>query len=216
MKHIINLLLILFLLNSNVYATQDPYKLIQDTIIELQAALRGNEIQLKNNPSALYNLIDKVAVPHFDFRRMSKLVLSKYWKNTTKKQKNDFVEEFRAFLIRAYANTWVTYIDEDITFLPRHDLPGDERIKVRTLVKNSVRNVNIAIDYEMYLKNDEWKIFNVNVEHVSLVINYRNSFADDIEQNGIDGLIRNLASRTYYIETDTSSKNDNIKIALRK
>jgi phospholipid transport system substrate-binding protein len=171
-----------------------PVELVKDTTSRLQSALREQQADIERDEGRLYALISEIALPHFDFRHMSMWTLGHYWRTATPEQRERFVAEFRQLLVRTYARTLMNYRDTRIRYLPLLAAPGAQRVTVRCEAEMAGGNP-VQIAYGMYLTADGWKVYDVLVEGVSLVTNYRSSFATIIQQQGMDGLIRQLAEK---------------------
>ncbi|MCB1741808.1 MAG: ABC transporter substrate-binding protein [Gammaproteobacteria bacterium] len=135
-------------------------------------------------------MVDELILPHFDFDRMSRWVLGRYWKRAAADEQQAFIREFRGLLVRTYASALVDYADEMVEFLPSRVRPNSE-VSVRTVVSRS-NGPGIPITYEMHERNGHWKVYDVSVEGVSLVINYRNSFTAEVKRNGLRHLVEQL------------------------
>jgi phospholipid transport system substrate-binding protein len=125
---------------------------------------------------------------------MSRWVLGKYWRQATSDQRTRFTEEFRTLLVRTYAGALLEYSNEEIRYLPMPAVNNAEDVTVRTefLPKNGIA---IPIDYRMHFLNGAWKVYDVTVDGVSLVTNYRGSFASQIREGGIESVINDLKQR---------------------
>jgi len=156
--------------------------------------------QLKADPSKVYTLVDKVVLPHFDFVKMSKLVLGGNWRKISKSQKNRFVKEFRALLVRTYADALVEAAKTDVKVTYKDPVSAKLKrcpkcIILKTRVKQTGKPA-IQADYVMYPnKKGKWKAYNVKMGGVSLVTNYRTEFNNKIKQIGIEGLINELKNK---------------------
>jgi phospholipid transport system substrate-binding protein len=131
-----------------------------------------------------------------DFEAMAKLVLGKHWRTATSEQRSRFVGEFKALLIRTYRTSLAEYSDEKVSFLPFRE--GEQPEKLATVRSEIIRGngPSIPINYSLrYKKDDGWKVYDIGIEGVSLVTNYRSSFAREINQNGMDYLIESLHRR---------------------
>lgn len=156
--------------------------------------------KLKADPSQVYTLVDKVVLPHFDFVKMSKLVLGRNWKKATKNQKTRFVQAFRGLLVRTYANALVEAAKTDVKVT--YEDPVSAKLKrcpkciiLKTKVKQPGKPV-IKADYVMYPnKKGQWKAYNVKMGGVSLVTNYRTEFKNKIQSIGLDGLINEIKNK---------------------
>ena len=174
--------------------TEAAQQLVQTTSDKMLQALRQNRNELDGDSTKLYGLVDEIVLPHFDFRTMSAWVLGKYWRQATAEQRNRFTEEFRTLLVRTYASSLLDYSDENITFLPLNAPAEADDVTVRAEVRQTVGQT-IPINYSMHVKNNAWKVYDVSVDGISLVTNYRSSFSDQIRKEGIDGLIQKLSAR---------------------
>ncbi len=167
-------------------------QLVKDTADHVIKVLKSEREVIEQNPDRLYSIVDEYIIPHFDFEKMSQRVLGKYWNRATPEQQAKFVNEFQILLVRTYATALKEYSEQTIEFLPTREHDGGEEVTVRTQISQS-GSPPIPIHYEMYRKDSMWKIFDVLIDGVSLVINYRSTFSSEIRQNGVDGLIARLA-----------------------
>lgn len=182
------------LLSSPVLAIQAPKELVQKTTDEITSTLRTDQEKIKSDPNHLLKVVDGIVAPHFDFDRMSSWVLGKYWRKAKAKEKVDFAKEFRTLLVRTYAKALNDNYDKQIDMLPPRKKKGGKQVTIRTEVQQSA-GFPIPINYKMHIKNDAWKIFDVSVDGISLVANYRTSFAKEIRKDGLQSLIERLAKR---------------------
>ena len=171
-----------------------PVQLVKETTSQLLTAVREQKADIDRDENRLFALISDIALPHFDFNRMSRWTLGHYWRSATPEQREQFVTQFRQLLMRTYGHTLMEYRDTKIRYLPLLASPDAQRVTVRCEAEQAGGNP-IQIAYAMYLTADGWKVYDVLVEGVSLVTNYRSSFAAIIHQQGMDGLIRALAEK---------------------
>ena len=176
------------------WAIQSPQAMVEQTAEQMLSKLREERQVIDQHPGRIYELVNQIVLPHFDFERMSSWVLGKYWRRATPEQRKAFEEQFRTLLVRTYAKSLSSYTDNKITYLPFRGTPQQTDVKVRTEV-DQPGGFPIPIDYDLYLKGDEWKVYDVTIDGVSLVTNYRTTFANQIRQDGLDKLIASLASR---------------------
>ncbi len=188
------LLVILGLLSSPVLALPTPQVLIQETMDNIISVLRADQDKIKADPGHLLMVVDGIVAPHFDFERMSRWVLGKYWRKAKADEKARFAKEFRTLLVRTYAKAMNDNYDKTIAMLPTRKKKGGKQVTVRTEIQQSA-GFPIPINYKMHIKDDVWKIFDVSVDGISLVANYRTSFAKEIRKDGLDKLIARLAKR---------------------
>ena len=123
---------------------------------------------------------------------MSRRVLGKHWPRATEAQQRRFTEEFQALLMRTYATGVREYSTLKLDFLPMRVSDDGERVTVRVQVQTK-GGVQVPINYEMYASDGGWKVYDVAIDGISLVINYRASFTEEIRAGGIEGLIERLS-----------------------
>lgn len=170
-----------------------PDGLIKSTVDEVLTIVNSDKAIVANQ-KRLLELVDAKILPHFDFMRMTQLSVGKAWRTTTDGQKQTLTTEFRTMLVRTYTKVFSTYPDPIIDVKPAKLGSDPNEATVHTVIR--VKDGKTAIvDYEMKKSADGWKVFDVTVEGVSLVTSYRGSFADQIQQNGIEGLIKALADK---------------------
>lgn len=182
------------LAGGNVLAAVSPQELVQRTAEEMLAKLRVEKQVIEQHPERIYELVNQIVLPHFDFERMSSWVLGKHWRTATPAQKERFMTQFRTLLVRTYAKSLSEYTDSKISYLPMRPSPQEDQAKVRTEV-DQPGGFPIPIDYELHRQGDQWKVIDVTIDGVSLVTNYRSTFASQIRQDGLDKLITVLAER---------------------
>ena len=186
---------------ASVAAMQAPEDLVAKTTDEITSALRAEQDKIKANPSRLYEIVDAVVLPHFDFERMSRWALGKYWRKANKKERAQFMREFRALLVRTYAKALNDNYDQQIDMLPVRMRKSGKEATVRTEIQQPA-GFPIPIDYKMYIKGDTWKVYDVSVDAISLVANYRTSFAAEIRKGGLPKLIARLADRNKQAQNE--------------
>ncbi len=192
MKKLIALLFCLFAWPA--LAQTEPEQLIRDTSDRVMTEIKNNGDSYRQNESALYEMVDAVVLPHFDFDAMADLALGRYVEKVSAEQKPLIVNEFRTLLVRTYGKALLEYNDEKLIFLPlAGDLAAGE-VKVRTEIEQS-GGFPIPMDYALRKTVDSWKVYDISVDEISLVTNYRSSFARAIKKNGVDGLINTLRER---------------------
>ncbi len=174
--------------------TPGPDALVRDTAQDVLAVVKEDKSIQAGNPQKLLELVKAKVLPHFDFERMTRLTTGKPWRNATPEQRAALVNEFRTLLVRTYTAAFSRYRDQSVEVKPPRMQPGDDEVTVRTLILKAGQP-SIAVDYEMEKTDSGWKVFDLSVEGSSLVATYRGTFAEQIQQGGIDGLIKNLAEK---------------------
>jgi phospholipid transport system substrate-binding protein len=187
----------LFLCLSFVVSANDAaVQMIKETTDKMLSTLQAQQASMEKSPAQVYQLVEKIVLPRFDFQRMSKLVLGKNWQSATPEQQNRFIAAFRDLLVRTYAAALAKAAETgvDVTYEPVRAEADAKWVTVKTKVKQA--DQNFAVDYSVYPQTaSDWKIFDVVVEGVSLVTNYRTEFASDVSSIGMDGLIKKIESR---------------------
>jgi phospholipid transport system substrate-binding protein len=169
----------------------DPQQLVIDTTDRMLSALGEHANELEREPAKIYDLVGDIVLPHFDFVRMSAWALGKYWRQADREQKRRFVRAFRQMLVRTYAVALLEYDEQKIEYLPLRGDPASGDVTVRTQVVQSGR-APIAINYALWERGGDWRVYDVSVDGISLVANFRTSFASEIKANGLEALITRL------------------------
>ncbi len=174
---------------------KDPQALVEQVAEQVLTELRRDKAQLAAHPERLNALVDRYILPHVDFQRMARWVLGKHWRRASPEQRRRFVAEFKRLLIRTYANSLLEFTDQKLTFLPLRGDPASGEVTVRSQVEQP-GGFPIPIDYRLHRTADgRWLIYDILIDGVSLVSNYRASFAREIARKGLDGLIDTLAEK---------------------
>jgi phospholipid transport system substrate-binding protein len=183
-------------LNSSVVRAGDtpPDVLARTTTQEVLLILKQDKDILRNNQSRVYQLVEDKVLPNFDFYRMTQLAVGKHWPNATAQQKQSLVNEFRNLLVRTYSRSLTEFSNQTVEFKPMTIRPDDTDVTVHTEIRQPGAQP-LPIDYSMYKTAFGWKVYDVAIDNVSLVTNYRASFSSTVRQSGIDGLIKTLASQ---------------------
>lgn len=192
MKKIIAFMMLLIVLPAQ--AAMGPEQLIKETSDKVLAEIKANEDTYKSDPNGVYKLVNEVVLPHFDFSAMTDLALGQYKDEVNAEQRPAIIDEFRLLLVRTYSSALLEYTDQQLVYLPMEGLESDGKVTVRTEIEQA-GGFPIPINYTLRLGKDGWKVFDISVDEVSLVTNYRSSFARAIKKNGIDGLIKTLQDR---------------------
>ena len=173
-------------------AAQQLVQRVTSTIIDELTTRRD---ALESDPRAVYELVDRLILPHFDFERMSRRVLGKKgWKKATPEQRTRFVAAFRTLLVRTYAVMLNEYRGQSLTWRDPVPRRKDDEIVIPVTIELA-GGEPAQVAYAMYGSGTDWKVFDVAVDGVSLVRNYRSSFRSELARNGIDGLIASLEAR---------------------
>lgn len=187
------LLGMLLMVNSAVASTS-PETVVRETSDQVLSEVVQRKQELQEDPGKIYRLVEHIVLPRFDFQRMSQLVLGKYWPRAQPDERDAFVRAFRELLVRTYATALLNYSGEEIAYLPSRPSADGEEVTVNTEVK-APGALPIPIDYRLYRNGTEWQVFDVSIDGISLVSNYRSSFASQIRRHKLSGLISKLEQR---------------------
>ena len=172
-----------------------PDVLVRNTTEEVLTIVRNDKDIKAGKVDRIVDLIEEKVAPHFDFPRMTRLAVGRAWRDATQAQRDALIKEFRTLLVRSYSAAFTAYTGVTVEYRPFRFNPGDTEASVQTLIKLPDGKESIAVDYDMALTPNSWKVYDVRVAGASLIINYRNLFALDIDRGGIDGLIKSLVNK---------------------
>lgn len=189
------IVLVFCILLPAAHAAQSPDLLVQETTDRVLGELSSNYEAMQADADLLYAMVDSIVLPHFDFERMSKLVLGKHWKKANETQRSEFVAEFKALLVRTYATALFEYTDQKIVYKPYRRKEGSKRTVIKTEVVPA-DGPKIPVDYALSQgKDDAWKVYDIRIDEISMVTNYRTSYGKIIESRGMDSLISLLGQK---------------------
>ena len=176
-------------------AVPDPDVLIKETAREVLDIVSSDKELRAGNQKKILELVDAKVLPHFNFERMTKLAVGRSWRTATPEQKQALMSEFRILLVRTYTKAFTSFRDQTVEIKPFKLDPAATDVTVKTAIVKPGGQQPILVDYDMEKTPDGWKVYDLTVEGVSLVTSYRGSFAEQIQQSGIDGLIKTLAEK---------------------
>lgn len=171
--------------------TDAAASLVRDVSQRMLTILKERRAEIDRDPSLIFGLVDQIVVPHFDFEKITQSAVGQYWRQATPEQRKALANGFREVLIRTYAQALLNYSGEDIRYLPVKPGQREATVTVPTEVRER-GGPAVPVDYRMYEKNGKWLVYDLVIDNVSLIVNYRGSFNTEIRRDGIDGLIRRL------------------------
>jgi phospholipid transport system substrate-binding protein len=172
-----------------------PDVLVRKTTEEVLNVVRSDKDIKAGNVVRIVRLIEEKVAPHFDFERMTRLAVGRPWRESTPAQREALVKEFRTLLVRSYSAAFTAYTGIAVEYRPFKMNPGETETTVQTLIKLPGGAPPMGVDYDMGITTGGWKVYDVRVAGASLIINYRNLFAQEIQSDGIDGLIKSLVGK---------------------
>jgi len=165
--------------------------LVKDASQRMLTTLEKRRAEVDRDSTLIYKMVQEILVPHFDFERITQAAVGRHWSQATPAQQKELTTGFRELLIRTYAKALLRYSGQEIRYLPVR--PGADEGSVTVSSEIVQRGAPpLPVDYKLYLKGGTWKVYDVVIDNVSLVTNYRGSFAAQIRQGGIDGLVHRL------------------------
>ena len=185
------------------FAIEGPDELVKRTAEDVLAAVKSDKDIQAGDQSKLFALAEEKIVPNFNFDKVSRMVLGKNWTKATPEQKTAFQAEFRSLLIRTYATALSKYRNQAIEYKPFRKASESNIASVKTLIVQP-GGQPIAVDYTLEKQADAWKVYDIVIEGVSLVTNYRGQFAQEIRTNGLDSLIKKLGDKNRAAEAKGS------------
>ena len=171
-----------------------PDALARSVTDEVVRILRTDKELAAGNQKKVAEMIETKVAPHFEFTSMTRLAMGRNWKQATPDQHKALSQEFRTLLVRTYTTAFTQYKDQTIEYRPVKLAPGENDVVVKSLIKQP-SGQPVSVDYRMEKTDSGWKVYDVKIEGISLVENYRNTFNSEVQRSGIDGLIKSLAEK---------------------
>jgi len=183
-------------LAATAWAQQDiaPDQLVQKITDEVLAAIKSDKQLAAGDKQKAVKLAEEKVLPYIDFDQATRLAVGRAWSQASPEQKKRLVGEFRNMLVRTYSNAISTYEGQTLKVLPARGKQDPEETVVRTQFVRA-GGQPLPIDFSMRKTDQGWKVFDITVEGVSLVLTYRSEFDAVVKQQGIEGLIKALASK---------------------
>ena len=174
-----------------VAESDSPNAIIDSAVIELTKQLDGRKAELSADRQSLYVLIDQILLPRFDRTFSAQIVLAKHWRSASEAQKTRFIEAFYQALLRKYADGVLEFNPDKIEVLPYRGDASKPRTKVRSTVALDDGS-KVAVDYDLVKRDTGWLVFNVVIEGVSYVRNFRAELDAEIRSTSLDAVISRL------------------------
>jgi phospholipid transport system substrate-binding protein len=190
----------LFVCSASAQSVPDlntPDGLIKIIVADVMSLVKSDPEIQKGNISRVVDLVEKKIVPYTDMRRTTQLAMGRNWSKATPEQQNQLIIEFKNLLIRTYSGALSQLRDQTVQYKPLRSSPSDTDVIVRTVVIG--KSDPIPLDYRLEKTNEGWRVYDINIMGAWLIEAYRNQFANQISQNGIDGLIKFLQERNAML-----------------
>ena len=181
----------------NALDSATPDGLIKTIVTDVMVSVKADPEIQKGNIPRVVELVEKKIVPYTDMRRTTQLAMGRNWSKATPEQQNQLIIEFKNLLIRTYSGALSQLRDQTVQYKPLRSSPSDTDVIVRTVVIG--KSDPIPLDYRLEKTNEGWRVYDVNIMGAWLIEAYRNQFTNQINQNGIDGLIKFLQERNAML-----------------
>jgi phospholipid transport system substrate-binding protein len=188
------LLSVSFLSVNLAHAELAADELVKQTAEDVLATIKNDKEIQAGNQQKIFALAEEKILPNFDFDRVCRMVLGKNWKTATPEQQAVFQKEFRSLLLRTYATALGKYRNQVIEYKPLRAEADAKNVSVKTQILQP-GGQPIAVDYSLVKVDGGWKVYDIVIESVSLVTNYRSQFSNEIRTNGLDSLNKKLAEK---------------------
>lgn len=205
MKYLFGLLAAFLFSAAVIAADLTPDLLVKNVTIEVLDAVRKDKDIQNGNSKKTLELVETKILPHFNFQRMTQLAMGREGRKATPEQLKMLTDEFRNLLVRTYSKALTEFRNQEITYKPLKLAAADTDVKVRTEIKQT-GGKPVSLDYYLEKSPAGWKVYDVEVGGVSLITNYRTTFGQEIQNNGVDGLIRALQAKNKTGDTSGQAK----------
>lgn len=180
--------------NVSLAAELSADELVKRTADDVLNTIKSDKDIQAGDQKKIFALAEEKILPNFDFDRVCRMVLGKNWRSATPEQQAAFQKEFRTLLLRTYATALGKYKDQVIEYKPMRAEAGAKNVSVKTQILQP-GGQPISVDYSLVKAENGWKVYDIVIESVSLVTNYRSQFSSEIRQNGLDSLNKKLADK---------------------
>jgi phospholipid transport system substrate-binding protein len=184
-------------LTAQAQAMKSPDVVVKETVDTMVSKLQSNRALYKSNNQALYDMLNAVLIPALHVERMADLILGKeYSRSSSATQKSAFVEEFKTFLLQSYATGLLNASGEEkVVYEPIKLKPGADKVQVKAmLISSSGEKYPITLSMSNR-KDTKWRAYNLDVAGINFIRTYRSSFAQTLQEKGIDGLVADLRAK---------------------
>lgn len=182
-------------------AADSPNKLVEDAIAELADALDGRKDELATDREALHELIDGMLLPRFDRTYAARLVLGQHWRTANAEQRERFIDAFYNAMLRKYADGVLEFEQDKIEVLPFRGDATKQRTMVRTIVTLNDGS-KVPVNYGLVMRDSGWLIFDVTIEGISYIRNYRAELDSEIRGTSLDAVIRRFESEAETVAAE--------------
>src|SRR5258705_325649 len=183
-----------------------PDALVKTISLEVIAAIRQDKDIQAGNPNKIASLVETKILPHFDFAHTTRIAMGANWRRASPEQREQLVREFRTLLVRTYSSALAASRDQAIDLKLWRARQDDAQVPVRSEVGNAGAQA-VSIDYEMEKTASGWKVYDVKISGASLAATYRDVFAEEVRNHGIEGLLDSLSSKNHQNDARPAAVN---------
>ena len=196
MKYLSSVILsfVLFCASATAHANVPADVFVKGVADDVLTIVKKDKDIQNGDQEKIFALAEEKIMPNFNFDHVCRLVLGKNFSKASKEQQDAFQREFRTLLIRTYASALSKYRNQTIEYKPLRDIADDKQVTVKTQILQP-GGQPIGVDYTLEQMGDVWKVYDITIEGVSLVTNYRGQFSNEVRQGGMDGLIQKLVEK---------------------
>lgn len=181
-----------------------PDQLVQKVTDDVLAAIKSDKQLAAGDKQKALQLAEEKVLPLIDFEAAARLAVGRSWRQASPEQQKEIVTQFRRMLVRTYSNAIQAYQGQTLKVLPSRGKQSDDDTTVRTQFKRA-GGQPLPIDFQMHKTAQGWKVYDIAVEGVSLVLTYRSEFDQIVKQQGIDGLIKQLSQKNMPASVGSSA-----------
>jgi len=184
----------LFIASGAIAQEQKPDELVKQVTDDVMKAIQSDKQLAAGDKQKALRLAEEKILPHVDFEEATRLAVGRSWRQASAEQRKQLTNEFRRMLLRTYSNAISAYQGQQMKVLPLHMKAGETDVAVRNQYIRPGQQP-VLVDYQMHKVGDAWKIYDIIVEGVSLVLTYRSEFDAVVKESGVDGLIKRIATK---------------------
>lgn len=183
-----------------------PDQLVRKVTDDVLQVLRTDKDIQNGDQKKLNALVEQKVLPNFDFVRMTRIAVGRDWRKATQEQQQQLAQEFRTLLVRTYSSALTSYRDQTVEMKPFQMKADETDVQVRTTIRQPGQTTPLEIDYWLIKESSGWKVYDIVVAGASLVVNYRDTFGQEIRAGGFDGLIKSLQTKNRGPVTEAARK----------
>ncbi len=195
------IMLLSSLINSPILAEENPLTLIKNVSSVMIDQLTLKQKDIANDSTVVMDIVEQILIPHFASNTIARKVLGKHARTITDEQQQQFADAFRYYMIRFYSKAFASYTNQSFEYLEAPEFIDEKRVTVKTLLIQPAAQ-SVAIDYKMQRSGDSWKIIDIYIEGISLVISNRSQFGPQISRDGIETVIAKLDYKNKKAQTN--------------